>query len=86
MVRDLPRCVADRTRERARVSRGKRLAADARDGRTEIVTLSFWVSEDAIRAFAGDDIAQAVFYPDDDRYLVDREATVTHYAVVSGAT
>ena len=62
------------------------LARDLDDGRTEIVTLSFWVSEDAIRAFAGDDIAQAVFYPDDDRYLVDREATVTHYAVVSGAT
>ena len=47
--------------------------------RTEIVTLSFWESLDAVRAFAGDDIDRALFYPDDDRFLVDRELTVTHY-------
>jgi heme-degrading monooxygenase HmoA len=61
------------------------LARDLDDGRTEIVTLSFWASRDAIRAFAGDDIERAVFYPEDDRYLVDRETTVTHHEVVSGA-
>jgi heme-degrading monooxygenase HmoA len=61
------------------------LARDLDDGRTEIVTLSFWASRDAIHAFAGDDIEQAVFYPEDDRYLVDRETTVTHHEVVSGA-
>jgi heme-degrading monooxygenase HmoA len=58
------------------------LARDLGDGRTEIVTLSFWASRDAIRGFAGDDIERAVFYPEDDRYLVDRETTVTHYEVV----
>jgi heme-degrading monooxygenase HmoA len=47
--------------------------------RTEIVTLSFWESLDAIRAFAGDDVERAVFYPEDDRFLVDRELTVTHF-------
>ncbi|SFL01135.1 antibiotic biosynthesis monooxygenase family protein [Geodermatophilus ruber] len=61
------------------------LARDLEDGRTEIVTLSFWASRDAIRGFAGDDIERAVFYPDDDRYLVDRETTVTHYEVVADA-
>lgn len=25
---------------------------------------------------------QAVFYPEDDRFLVDRETTVSHYEVV----
>jgi heme-degrading monooxygenase HmoA len=60
------------------------LARDLGDGRTEIVTLSFWASEGAIRGFAGDDIEHAVFYPEDDRYLVDRETTVTHYEVVAG--
>jgi hypothetical protein len=61
------------------------LARDLGDGRTEIVTFSFWASREAIRGFAGDDIDRAVFYPEDDRYLVDREATVTHYEVVAGA-
>jgi heme-degrading monooxygenase HmoA len=61
------------------------LARDLGDGRTEIVTLSFWASRDAIRGFAGDDIELAVFYPDDERFLVDRETTVTHFDVVAGA-
>ena len=61
------------------------LARDLGDGRTEIVTLSFWASRDAIRGFAGDDIEQAVFYPEDERFLIDRETTVTHFDVVAGA-
>jgi heme-degrading monooxygenase HmoA len=59
------------------------LARDVGDGRTEIITLSFWESLEAIHGFAGEDIAQAVFYPEDDRYLVERETTVTHHQVVS---
>ena len=47
--------------------------------RTEFVTLSFWDSLEAIRAFAGDPVEQAVFYPEDDRFLVDRETTVSHF-------
>jgi heme-degrading monooxygenase HmoA len=54
------------------------------DGRTEFVTLSLWESMDAVRAFAGDDPSRAVFYPDDERSLVDRETTVTHFDVASG--
>jgi heme-degrading monooxygenase HmoA len=61
------------------------LARDLDDGRTEIVTLSFWASRDAIRGFAGDDIGQAVFYPEDERFLVGRETTVTHFEVVAGS-
>src|SRR3979409_1247872 len=49
---------------------------------TEIVTLSFWDSLEAIKGFAGDDIERAVFYPEDDRYLVARELTVTHFTVI----
>jgi heme-degrading monooxygenase HmoA len=60
------------------------LTRDLDDGRTEIVTLSFWESREVIRGFAGDDIDRAVFYPEDDRYLIDRETTVTHYEVVAG--
>ncbi len=49
--------------------------------RAEFVTLSLWESRDAIRRFAGDDIERAVFYPEDERFLVDRDLTVDHYEV-----
>jgi heme-degrading monooxygenase HmoA len=49
--------------------------------RTEFVTLSFWDSLDAVKAFAGDDVERAVFYDEDERFLVDRETTVTHWRV-----
>ena len=54
---------------------------DLPDGRCEVRTISFWRSRDDIRAFAGDDIEVAVFYSEDDRYLVDRETTVAHFDV-----
>ena len=58
------------------------LRRDAGD-RAEIITFSLWDSRESIKAFAGDDIDQAVFYPDDDRYLVERDETVRHYEVVA---
>jgi heme-degrading monooxygenase HmoA len=47
--------------------------------RTEFVTLTFWDSLDAVKGFAGDDVERAVFYPEDDRFLVDREVAVQHW-------
>jgi hypothetical protein len=35
-----------------------------------------------VRTFAGPDIERAVFYPEDDRFLIDRDEHVTHYVVV----
>jgi heme-degrading monooxygenase HmoA len=52
--------------------------------RAEFVTVSLWDSLDSVRGFAGDDVEQAVFYPEDERFLVDRELTVAHYEIVSG--
>ena len=49
--------------------------------RAEIETIIFFDSLDDVRAFAGDDVERARFYPDDDRYLVDREPTVRHFDV-----
>ena len=48
---------------------------------TEFEVVSYWRSTDDIRAFAGDDVSVARFFPDDDRYLIDRELTVRHDAV-----
>ena len=52
--------------------------------RAEFMTLTTWDSLDAIRRFAGDDLERAVFYPDDARYLVDRELRATHYELAGG--
>ena len=51
------------------------------DGRTEVVTVSRWESLEVIVGFAGSDITRAVFYPEDDDFLVGREETVTHFTV-----
>jgi heme-degrading monooxygenase HmoA len=48
---------------------------------TEIVTFSLWESMDAVRGFAGDDPSRAVYYPEDDRFLIERGETVDHYEV-----
>jgi heme-degrading monooxygenase HmoA len=50
--------------------------------RAEFFLISLWDSEEAIRRFAGDDLERAVFYPEDERFLVDRDDHVSHYEVV----
>jgi hypothetical protein len=35
----------------------------------------------SVRGFAGDDPWKAVYYPEDDRFLIERSATVDHYDV-----
>jgi len=57
------------------------LTRDLGDGRTEIITLSWWSALADIRAFAGDDIEVARYYPEDDPYLLDREPNVSHFEV-----
>ena len=56
------------------------LTRDLGDGTSEILTVSRWESMNAVRSFAGPDVDQAVYYPEDDDYLVDRDETVRHYA------
>jgi heme-degrading monooxygenase HmoA len=51
--------------------------------RTEFVMFTLWESLDAVKAFAGDDYETAVFYPEDERFLVERDLTATHYAVAA---
>ena len=51
------------------------------EDRTEFVMYTTWESMDAIKKFAGDDPERAVFYPEDDRWLIERDLTVAHYEV-----
>jgi heme-degrading monooxygenase HmoA len=53
------------------------------DEQTEFVMLTLWDSLDAVKAFAGDDYQSAVFYPEDDRFLVERDLEATHYVVAA---
>jgi heme-degrading monooxygenase HmoA len=52
-------------------------------GRCEYLIVSLWESLEAVRRFAGEDPEQAVFYPEDDRFLIDRDPTSVHYEVVA---
>ena len=45
------------------------------NGESEVTTLSWWTSMDAIRALAGATPELARYYPEDDRYLLHRPCT-----------
>ncbi|MEW6736161.1 MAG: antibiotic biosynthesis monooxygenase [Acidobacteriota bacterium] len=54
---------------------------------TEFVVLTLWTSREAIAGFAGDDIEQARYYPEDEKYLLRFTPTVEHYecAIAEGS-
>lgn len=66
-------------------NRGAWMLRRDEDDRTEFLTFTLWDSVDAVKAFAGDDIETAVYYPEDERYLIERELTVKHYDVADSA-
>lgn len=54
------------------------------EGRAEFLFVSLWESMDAVRRFAGPEPERAVFYPEDDRYLIERDESVEHWDVLVG--
>ena len=52
---------------------------------THFLLLTLWDSWEAIRRFAGDDVERAHYYPDDERFLLELEPSVTHYEVLEEA-
>ncbi len=63
-------------------NRGAYTLRRERGGVVEFTTVSMWDDMDAVRAFAGDEPERAVYYPEDDRFLVERDDEVTHFDVV----
>ena len=63
-------------------NRGVRVLRRTEGEVAEFLVVSYWESMEAIRGFAGEDAATAVYYPEDDRFLLEREPTVAHYEVV----
>jgi len=54
------------------------------DDRTEFTMVTVWDGLENVVAFAGPDPERAVFYPRDERFLVERDLTVRHYDVYGG--
>ncbi len=48
-----------------------------------MLTISFWDSLNSIRDFAGEEVERAVFYPEDERFLIERDL-VAHHWVLAG--
>ena len=63
-------------------NRGVFVVRRERNGRTEYLLLTLWDSMEAIKRFAGDTPERAVFYPEDDGFLVERDEQVDHYEVL----
>lgn len=52
---------------------------------THFMTVTHWESEGSIRAFAGDDLLRAKYYPEDQGFLLEFEPSVQHFVVVAFA-
>ncbi len=57
------------------------LRRDRDDSRTEFTMITLWDGIDAIKSFTGPDADTAVFYPEDDRFLVERDEIARHHVV-----
>jgi heme-degrading monooxygenase HmoA len=68
--------------ERTPGNRGVFMLRRDLDETTEFVLVTLWDSLEAVKAFAGEDYETAVFYPEDDRFLVERDLTASHYEVL----
>jgi heme-degrading monooxygenase HmoA len=53
---------------------------------THFLTVTHWVSEQAVRSFAGDDLLKAKYYPEDAGFLLEFEPEVQHYDVTARGT
>ena len=68
-ARDIPGC------------RGTLVLRRARGGYAEFETILLFEKLEDVRGFAGDELEAAVFFEEDERYLVERELDVKHYDV-----
>lgn len=62
---------------------GAMLWQSSRNGDVDLLVVSFWTSEDAIRLFAGSDVRRAVIAEDARRLLRSFDDKVRHYSVVA---
>ena len=68
---------------RIKGNRGVWVLRRVHGGRAEFVLMSLWDSYDAIQAFAGPQYENAVYYPEDKRFLLELEPQVAHYQILT---
>lgn len=73
--------VGDTGYEAATGNRGAYVLQRADGERAEILILSLWESEEAIKGFLGSDVAAPILFPKDLEVLIDHDRTVVHYRV-----
>lgn len=66
-------------------NRGAWLLRRDEGDRIHFLLVSFWESREAIKAYAGEDIEKARYFPYDRECLLDPEPRVTHYEVVEAS-
>lgn len=64
-------------------NRGVYVLRRAEGETAHFLLLTLWDSLESIRAFAGDDLERARYYPEDEDFLLELEPTVTHYDVAA---
>lgn len=52
---------------------------------THFITLTFWKDLESVKAFAGEEVETAKYYPEDQDFLLEFEPKVLHYKVVGQA-
>jgi heme-degrading monooxygenase HmoA len=62
-------------------NRGSYLLRRSGADSVEFLVLSLWDSMESIRRFAGESPEKAVYYPEDEKYLLELEPHVEHYEV-----
>lgn len=50
----------------------------------DFLLISLWESTQSIHGFAGDNIEEALYYPEDKEFLLEFEPKVKHYEVMLG--
>jgi heme-degrading monooxygenase HmoA len=63
-------------------SRGVYILRRVDGERAEFLMISLWRDLEDIRAFAGDDVERARYYPEDEAFLFELDPGVAHYEVV----
>lgn len=53
-----------------------------RNGASEFLLITLWDSVEAIKKFSGPDFEKAVYFPDDEKYLLEIEPYVDHFEVL----
>jgi len=62
-------------------NRGAMVLAREDGDEAEFLVVSLWDSMEGIETFVGEDTDRAVYYPQDERFLLEMEPDVRHYRV-----